>query len=425
MGLVQDEGVHAHQDHLFAIMKHAKARGIKKVYIHFFSDGRDTPPRSSLGFIKETELKISEIGIGEIATLMGRYYAMDRSEKWELTDLAYNAIANAAGRRADSAEKAVIAAYSKDKNPDGMDITDEYIPPAIIGGYQGIKDGDSVIHFNYRQDRAIQLTKAFVEADYPGKREKRPAIVYCGLTRYYDSFLLNALAPMDESGNMKNLLGEMISRRGLKQIRIAETQKFKHVTSFFNGKLIKPYPGEERMEIKGVFDPSSFADHPQMNAPEAAAAAEQAIRSKKYSFLLVNFANCDMVGHTGNFPAAVKAVEIVDEFTGKLVKTALEKDCAVLVTSDHGNAEEMWDYRINMPKTAHTNNPVEFILAGGFPSGKVSLRDRGILSDVAPTVLEILGIPKPADMTAESLIKRSPVTSRPCRQTGDMETGNW
>ncbi len=404
MGLVQDEGVHAHQDHLFAIMRHAREKGVRRLCIHFFSDGRDTPPRSALNFLKELQLKISETGIGEIATVTGRYYAMDRGEKWGLIDKTYDALTRAQGVHVKTPEEAITRAYSHDKNPNGTELMDEYIPPTIIGGFEGIKDGDSVIHFNYRQDRAIELTKAFVENDYPGKRWKKLDISYCGLTSYYDGFPFNALPPMIETGNMKNLLGEVIGNHGLKQLRISETQKFKHVTSFFNGKLIKPYSKEDRIEIKGTFDPASFAEHPEMNAGEVAERAASEILLKKYAFVLVNFANCDMVGHTGNFDSVVKAVEIVDDCVGKLVKAALEIDATAIVTSDHGNAEEMWDERIQMAKTAHTSNNVEFILVGNNVAG-LKLREKGILSDIAPTVLELLGIKQPTEMTSKSLIK--------------------
>lgn len=405
MGLVQDEGVHAHQDHLYAIMKHAKEKGIKNIYVHFFSDGRDTPPRSALSFLKMLENKISEIGTGQIATLTGRYYAMDRGEKWNLTDMAYNAITKGDGIQVKSAEDAINYAYSNLKSPNGTEIIDEYIPPMIICDYKGMKDGDSVIHFNFRQDRAIQLTKAFVEDNYPGKRWKKFNITYCGLTRYYDSFKFNAIPPMDESGNMSNLLGEILSKNGIRQLRISETQKFRHVTSFFNGKLLEPYPLEDRIEIKGTWDPSSFAEHPEMDALEVASRAEKEIESLKYEFILVNFANCDMVGHTGNFDSVVRAVEVVDLCVGKLVESGLKCGYVIMVTADHGNAEEMWDYNLNMPKTAHTNNPVEFILIG--PKVKnYKLKEKGILADIAPTVLDILGIEKPVDMTAESLIRR-------------------
>ena len=404
MGLIQDEGVHAHQDHLYAIMRHAAKAGVKDIRIHFFADGRDTPPRSALSFLKMLEVVMKEVPEAKIATMMGRYYAMDRSEKWSLTDSAYNAITRAEGSPAKTAEEAIDRAYNTLKNPNGEPMVDEYIPPTIIGDYKGVKDGDSVIHTNFRQDRAIQLTKAFVEADYPGARWKKFEIAYCGLTRYYDAFKFSALPPMDEGGGMNNLLGQVISENGLKQLRIAETQKFKHVTSFFNGKRIEPYHGEDTVEIKGTFDPSSYGEHPEMNAPEVATRVILEINSEKYDFILVNFANGDMVGHTGNYNAAVKAIEMVDSRAGALTEAALAKGYTVLITSDHGNAEEMWDYKINMAKTAHTTNPVEFIYIAKDAAG-VKLRPRGILSDVAPTVLEVLGLPRPEDMTSRSLIQ--------------------
>ncbi|MFA7009331.1 MAG: 2,3-bisphosphoglycerate-independent phosphoglycerate mutase [Elusimicrobiales bacterium] len=405
MGLVQDEGVHAHQDHLYAIIRHAAKAGVKDIRIHFFADGRDTPPRSALGFLKMLEEVIKQVPAAKIATVMGRYYAMDRGEKWALTDAAYNAVTGGEGSPMDTAEEAINHAYGELKNPNGEPMVDEYIPPMVIGGYKGMKDGDSVIHTNFRQDCAIQLTKAFVEPHYPGSRWKKFNIAYCGLTRYYDAFKFSALPPMDEGGAMNNLLGQVIAEHGLKQLRLAETQKFKHVTSFFNGKLIEPYKGEDQVEIKGTFDPSSFGEHPEMNAPEVTARAAAEINAQKYDFILVNFANGDMVGHTGNFNAAVKAIEIVDACAGTLTEAALKNGYTVLITSDHGNAEEMWDYKINMAKTAHTTNPVEFIYVSKDSAG-LKLRPRGILSDVAPTILEILGLPQPADMTSRSLIEK-------------------
>ncbi|MBI4350319.1 MAG: 2,3-bisphosphoglycerate-independent phosphoglycerate mutase [Elusimicrobia bacterium] len=403
MGLVQDEGVHAHQDHLYAIMREAGKRGIKKVYIHFFADGRDTPPRSALSFLKMLEEVVKETGNAQVGTIMGRYYAMDRGEKWKLTDAAYNAITKAEGARSPAAEKTLNDAYAALKNPNGQPIVDEYIPPTVVGDYPGMKDGDSVVHFNFRQDRAIQLTKAFVEDNYPGNRWKKMDIVYCGLTRYYDQFRFSALPPMDEGGAMDDLLGQVLSQHGLRQLRLAETQKFKHVTSFFDGKRTEPYKNEDQEELKGHWDPSSFGEHPEMDAPEVREEAVKEIASEKYDFILVNFANCDMVGHTGIYEAAVKAVEIVDESVGMLVDAALKHDYTVMVTSDHGNAEEMWDYKINMPKTSHTTNPVEFIYIAG-DADKVKLRPHGILSDIAPTVLEVMGLEQPEDMTSESLL---------------------
>ncbi|MGD9643651.1 MAG: 2,3-bisphosphoglycerate-independent phosphoglycerate mutase [Elusimicrobiales bacterium] len=403
MGLVQDEGVHAHQDHLYSIMREAKKRGIKKVWIHFFSDGRDTPPRSALAFVKMLDEVIKETGNSAIGTLMGRYYAMDRGEKWSLVDTTYNAITRAEGAKAASAEAALNDAYASLKNPNGQPIVDEYIPPTIIGDYAGMADGDSVIHFNFRQDRAIELTKCFVEDTYPGNRWKKMDVVYCGLTRYYDEFKFSALPPMDEGGGMDNLLGQVISAAGLKQLRLAETQKFKHVTSFFNGKRTEPYAGEDQVEIKGSWDPATFGEHPEMDAPKVRERALKEIASEKYAFIVVNFANCDMVGHTGLYDSTVRAVEITDISVGMLTDEALKRGYTVMISSDHGNAEEMWDYKIDMPKTSHTVNPVEFIYVAKDADG-VKLRPHGILSDIAPTVLQVMGLPQPADMTSKSLI---------------------
>jgi 2,3-bisphosphoglycerate-independent phosphoglycerate mutase len=404
MGLVQDEGVHAHEDHMFAIMRHAVKLGVGEIYIHFFADGRDTPPRSALAFVKTAENKIKEIGAGKIATVIGRYYAMDRNESWPLVEKAFECLMGTSEYHAATAEEAVSGAYETYKSPDGSALTDEYIPPTIIGGFTGIKDGDSVLHFNFRQDRAIELAKAFVDDVYPGRRSRKPEVVFCGLTRYYDTFKYNALSPMDEDDSMGNLLGEVISAHGLKQLRLAETQKFKHVTSFFNGKMLKPYPGEDRIEIKGTWDPATYADHPEMNAREVADEAVRQIKTGKYDFIAVNLANCDMVGHTGNMNSVVKAVGVVDECLGKMVPAALEKGYYVLVTSDHGNAEEMWDDKIGMPKTSHTCNLVTMTLCGA-GAESLTLRARGILADIAPTALALLGVDIPREMSAQSLIE--------------------
>ena len=404
MGLVQDEGVHAHQDHLYAIIKNAASQGIENIWIHFFGDGRDTPPRSSLGFLRKLNSKLKEYGAGAIGTLMGRYYSMDRGRNWDLTDQAYEALVEAKGTPCKTPEEAVADSYQKLKSPDGSLMTDEYIPPCIMAGYKGIKDGDSLVHFNYRQDRAIQLTKAFIEDDYPGRRSSRPEIVYCGLTKYYDSFSFNILAAMDAEPGMTHILGEVLSAKGLKQLRIAETQKFNHVTSFMNGKRIVPFPGEERVEIKTRFDPSTFADHPEMSAYEVADTTADKIRSGEFDLVVVNFANCDMVGHTGNFDSTVKAVEVVDECVGRVLEALKETGAVALVTADHGNAEEMFDTVLNEPKTAHTTNPVHLFYVGD-DAGDVRLKQGGILSDIAPTILYLLDIEKPVDMTADNLIR--------------------
>ena len=404
MGLVQDEGVHAHQDHLFAILKYAAEKGIQQIYIHFFSDGRDTPPKSSIGFIRQLEEHIKACGAGQIATIQGRYYAMDRSENWKLTDEAYNLIVHAQGAHAATAEQAVLSDYETLKTPDGGAMVDEYIPPTVLGDYQGMNEGDSVIFFNFRQDRAIQLTKAFIDPAYPGKINRVPC-VYCGLTKYYDSFPYNALPSMTAGGGMDHLLGQVISDAGLKQLRLAETQKFKHVTSFFNGKQIQPYKGEDRIEIKGRFDPATFADHPEMEAYRVADEAVKQLQDSKYDFIVINFANGDMVGHTGNFNSVVKAVEVVDECVGKVTEAALAKGYAVMITADHGNAEEMWDEKINMPKTAHTTNLVDFVYVNP-AEPQVKMAATGNLGDIAVTVLDVMGLQKPVDMTAKDLIVR-------------------
>ncbi|MFH1562157.1 MAG: 2,3-bisphosphoglycerate-independent phosphoglycerate mutase [Nitrospirota bacterium] len=401
MGLVQDEGVHSHQEHLFAIMKYAKEQNIGKLLIHFFADGRDTPPKSALEFLRTLNEKISEYQIGKIATVMGRYYAMDRGANWNLTTNAYELLTRAMGGRVNTPEEAIQTAYQQG-------LTDEYITPTIIGDFAGIKgglprNGDSVIHFNYRQDRAIQLTRAFVDDDYPGQRGRKLDIVYCGLTRYYDTFPYYILEPMDESEGMENLLGEVISNHGLTQLRISETQKFRHVTSFFNGKLIEPYKNEERIEIKSIYDPATFAEHPEMNAFDVTERVIKEIKSDRFNFIVLNLANGDMVGHTGNYQSAIKAVEVVDECVGKVVETVLSENGIALVTSDHGNAEEMLDYKTGLTKTAHTKNPVEFIyIADDYKD--IKLKNRGILSDIAPTILYLLGIEKPKEMSSERLI---------------------
>jgi len=403
MGLVQDAGVHAHQDHLFAILSYAKGRGVAQIYIHFFSDGRDTAPRSALEFLRAVNEKIAEYRAGEIATLMGRYYAMDRGKNWHLTSQAYNALTRGEGIKVSSAEEAVKRAYDEDKTPDGGQMTDEYIPPSIIGTFSGINEGDSVIHFNYRQDRAIQLTMAFVEDDYPGERWKKLDIVYCGLTRYYDTFPFYMMEPISEGVGMNKILGEVLSEKGLRQLRIAETQKFRHVTSFFNGKRIEPFPNEDQIEIKSMYDPALFAEHPEMNAFDVTEEVLRRIKSERYHLIVLNYANCDMVGHTGDFEAAKIAVEVVDTCVGDVVTTILSHDGVALVTADHGNVEEMRNYRTGLPKTSHTNNPVEFIYVANDYRG-VKLRPRGILSDIAPTILFLLGLPKPPEMTSANLI---------------------
>ncbi len=405
LGLLQDEGVHAHQEHLFKIMRRARREYPEgRIVIHPFLDGRDTPPRSTLEYIAKLEQVMKEVGGCSIGTMMGRYYAMDRSQNWRLTDIAYHCIVCGEGRRMGNVRKAVEDAYATDKTPDGEPMFDEYIPPYVMDGYAGVCDGDCVLHTNYRQDRAIQLALAFTADGYAGTRKARPAITFLGLTRYFDEFTEYLMGVMGGEGGMPNLLGEVVSRAGLRQLRIAETQKFRHVTSFFNGKSTTPYPGEDQVEVPSRFDPATFGSHPEMEAYNLTDAILERLKDNPYAFVVINYANGDMVGHTGIFEAARKAIEIVDECVGRVTARCLELDAHVLITADHGNAEQMLDLETGMVKTSHTLNPVEFIYVAR-DVGQRRLAAKGKLSDIAPTVLDLLGLDIPADMTAVSLLK--------------------
>ncbi len=406
LGLLQDEGVHAHQEHLFQIMARARQEYPQgKIVVHPFLDGRDTPPRSTLEFIAILQQRIKVVGPCSIGTFMGRYYGMDRARNWSLTDQAYHCIVDGVGHPAKTIEEAVQNSYDKDRTPTGEEMFDEYIPPHVIKGYQGVQEGDSILHTNFRQDRAIQLSRAFVDPDYPGNLTRRPSVVYMGLTRYYDEFpnyLLGGLG--GSTGSLQHLVGEVISQHGLRQLRLAETQKFRHVTSFFNGKSTTPYPGEDQVEVPSRFDPSSFADHPEMEAYQVTTELLQRLQDNPYAFILVNFANGDMVGHTGNFDAARKAMEVLDECVGNIVDRVLDLQGQLILTADHGNADQMIDYQSGQVRTSHSLNPVECLLIS--PSAnKYHLRERGILPDIGPTLLQLLGLPIPRDMTAQVLIQ--------------------
>jgi len=406
MGLLQDEGVHAHQEHLFKLMRRARSEfATGRIVIHPFLDGRDTPPRSTLEYLARLETEMQAVGSCSIGTVMGRYYSMDRSKNYTLTDQAYTCLVEGQGRRVVSAVAAVQDSYEKDMTPDHTPMTDEYIPPCVLSGYTGMHDGDSVMHFNYRQDRAIQLTQAFVCDVYKGQRAVRPQVVYLGFTRYWDEFTEYLLGAMGGEGGMPNLLGEVISKAGLRQLRIAETQKFRHVTSFFNGKSTAPYAGEDQVDVPGRFDPATFASHPEMEAFIVTEELLKRLQENPYAFIAVNFANCDMVGHTGDFDAARQAVEVVDTCIGKLLPRLMELDAHVLITADHGNSEQMVDYVTGMVKTSHTLNEVECIYVGN-DVDDVKFVASGKLCDIAPTVLDLMGLAIPADMTASSLLAK-------------------
>ena len=405
LGLLQDQGVHAHQEHLFKIMRRARQEYPEgQIVIHPFLDGRDTPPKSCLEFLARLDRVMAEVGRSRIGTVMGRYYAMDRSRNYDLTDRAFHCLVLAEGRPAPDAVTAVTEAYEHDRTPDNMEMFDEYIPPYAIAGYDGIRDGDCVLHTNFRQDRAIQLTRAFVENDYPGTRRKRPEVTYLGLTRYYNDFEDYLIGAMSEGGGMDQLLGQVVSKAGLRQLRISETQKFRHVTSFFNGKSTDPYPLEDQLEIPGRFDPASFASHPEMEAYIVTERLLDILKDNPYALVVINYANCDMVGHTGVFDAARRAVEVVDECLGRVVDRMLELDFHILVTADHGNAEEMIDPETGVVKTSHTTFPVECIYAAKDSTGR-KLVPHGKLSDIAPTVLNLFGLDIPTEMSARSLLE--------------------
>ncbi len=404
LGLLQDEGVHAHQEHLFKIMRRARLEYPDgAIILHPFLDGRDTPPRSCLEYLAKAKRVMEEVGGCSIGTIMGRYYGMDRSKNWKLTDIAYHCIAAGEGRRTAAAETAVQESYAKDRTPDGVEMFDEYIPPYVVGDYNGLKDGDCILHTNYRQDRAIQLSMAFVDPDYPGTLKIKPRVTYVGLTRYWDEFTHYMLGAIDAGGGMENLLGEVLANSGLRQLRIAETQKFRHVTSFFNGKATTPYQNEDQVDIPSRFDPATFASHPEMEAFNVTDELLRRLQNNPYQFIAVNFANGDMVGHTGNLEAATKAIEVVDECVGRIVHRLLELNANVLITADHGNSEQMIDYETGMTKTSHTLNPVEFIYVAADSPGR-QLLSRGKLSDIAPTILYLLGLDLPKEMTALNLI---------------------
>jgi len=402
MGLMQDEGVHAHQEHLFSILKLLNNEKFKeKIYIHFFADGRDTPPRSALKYAKilNDEIALFKNLDCSVATIMGRYYSMDRNKAWNLTDIAYLALTNPAeliikgrARKADSLESAIKISYSKDKCPDGALMFDEYIFPTVIGGYGGMKEKDCVLNFNFRQDRAIQITKAFTEDDYPG-RINRLNVNYYGMTRYYNEFKNYIFEPIETMQNMENLLGEVLAKENLKQLRISETQKIPHVTMFFNGKRTTPFDKKTEIweEVVNKTDQGLLSQTPEMKAHELTEKVLDYIDRKTYDVIIVNFPNGDMIGHTGNFPACRIAVKAIDEAVGKLAKKVIEKDAVAIITSDHGNIEEMIDYKTGKTKTAHTTNLVNLIYVGR-DADKVKLRRCGRLADIMPTMLHLLGI---------------------------------
>ena len=393
VGLLSNGGVHSHNSHLYGLLEMAKRMGLTEVYVHAIMDGRDVPPDSGKGFVAELEEKMAEIGVGKIATITGRYYAMDRDNRWDRVEKAYAAMVYGEGVHGTPAE--VMA------NSYAEGVTDEFVVPAVTCEGGRISAGDSVIFFNFRPDRAREITRTFVDDEFTGfeRRNGRFPVHYVCFTQY-DATMPNvdvAFKPQE----LTNVLGEYLAKCGKTQLRIAETEKYAHVTFFFNGGVEAPFEGEDRALINSP-KVATYDLQPEMSAYLVAEECVKRIESGKYDVIILNFANCDMVGHTGVFEAAVKAVEAVDECAGKVIDAVLAAGGKVLLTADHGNADKMYDEDPEHPFTAHTTNPVPFLVAG---AGDVKLRQGGVLADIAPTILKLMELPQPAEMTGKSIIE--------------------
>ena len=392
-GLLSDGGVHSHITHMFALLELAKRSGLTKVFVHGFMDGRDVSPTSGIEYVKQLEDKMKELGVGKIGTLSGRYYAMDRDNRWERVEKAYAALVYGEGVKENSAVEAIQKSYD-------AGVTDEFVVPTVISDDAKISENDSVICFNFRPDRAREITRTLVDGDFEGFKRRNGffPVHYVCMTQY-DAKMPNvdvAFKPEE----LKNTFGEYISNKGLSQLRIAETEKYAHVTFFFNGGVEAPYENEDRALIPSP-KVATYDLKPEMSAYEVTDEVLKRINSRKYDAIILNYANCDMVGHTGVFECAVKAVETVDECMGKVIDAVLAQGGTVCVTADHGNADQMLDPVTHDVFTAHTTNPVPFIVAGA----DCELRSGGRLADIAPTMLELMKLDKPAEMTGESLIK--------------------
>lgn len=397
MGLLSDGGVHSHNKHLYALLKLAKENKVGEVYIHCFLDGRDVAPTSAKGYIEELEEKISEIGIGKIATISGRYFAMDRDKRWDRVQKAYDAMILGQGFEGRTAVELINRAYVEGQ-------TDEFVEPSVV-----IKNGspiatvgskDSIIFYNFRPDRAREITRAIVDEDFDDfKRAKKADVVYICMTQY-DKTIKNVEIAFKQQ-NYSNTLGEYISNKGLKQLRIAETEKYAHITFFFNGGVEAPNSNEDRVLIPSP-KVDTYDEKPEMSALEVKTEVIKHIRDSNYNLIVLNFANPDMVGHTGDIKATIKAIETVDTCLGEVIREILNKNGSAIVTADHGNAEQMLDMETGGKITAHTSNRVPCIIVG---EGNIKLRE-GILADIAPTLLEMLEVDIPKEMTGTSLIRK-------------------
>ncbi len=396
-GLVSDGGVHSHNTHIYGLLELAKRHGLKKVYVHCFLDGRDTPPASGKDYVQELTDKMKELGVGEVATVMGRYYAMDRDNRWERIEKAFRALTKGEGDEATDGVSAIAASYEKGVN-------DEFVVPAVVmrdgKPVATIQDKDSIIFYNFRPDRARELTRAFCDDAFTGfEREKKLDLTYVCFTEY-DVTIPNKLVAFHKV-ELHNTFGEYLAAHGKKQVRIAETEKYAHVTFFFNGGVEEPNEGEDRILVKSP-KVATYDLQPEMSAYGVCDKLVEAIKSDKYDVIIINFANPDMVGHTGIEPAAIKAVEAVDECVGRAVEAIKEVDGQMFICADHGNAEQLIDYNTGEPFTAHTTNPVPFILVNADPA--YSLREGGCLADIIPTLIELMGMEQPKEMTGKSLL---------------------
>ena len=397
-GLVSDGGVHSHISHIYGLLELAKREGLEKVYVHCFLDGRDTPPASGKDFVAQLEEKMEEIGVGKVASVTGRYYAMDRDKNWDRVQKAYAALTRGEGVPAESATAGIQASYDQEKY-------DEFVMPTVVmengAPVATIKDHDSVIFYNFRPDRAREITRAFCDDDFTGfEREKKLDLVYVCFTDY-DETIANKLVAFHKE-SITNTFGEFLAANNLTQARIAETEKYAHVTFFFNGGIEEPNPGEDRILVNSPKEVATYDLKPEMSAPEVCNKLVEAIKSGKYDVIIINFANPDMVGHTGVEAAAIQAIETVDACVGRAVDAVKEMDGVLFICADHGNAEQLVDYQTGEPWTAHTTNPVPFILVNADPAYK--LREGGCLADIAPTLIELMGLEQPKEMTGKSLL---------------------
>lgn len=397
MGLLSDGGVHSHNTHVYGLLELAKREGLEKVYVHCFLDGRDTPPSSGRDYIKELQEKMEELQVGEIGVVSGRYYAMDRDNRWDRVEMAYQALTKGEGLKGTDAAEAVQASYDTGK-------TDEFVLPVVMEKegkpVASIQDKDSVIFFNFRPDRARELTRAFCDPEFTGfEREKKLDLTFVCFTDYDETIPGKLVAFKKES--IVNTFGEFLARNHMTQARIAETEKYAHVTFFFNGGIETPNPGEDRILVKSP-KVATYDLQPEMSAPEVCNKLVEAIKSLKYDVIIINFANPDMVGHTGVETAAIRAIETVDACVGKTVEAIKEVDGQMFICADHGNAEQLIDYETGEPFTAHTTNPVPFLLVNADPS--YALREDGRLCDIVPTLIELMGMEQPKEMTGKSLL---------------------